>query len=258
MFVIERGEGVPVVFVPGLGCDNSMYRHQLESLRGMRRLAVDLRGCGRSPSLVGVPVDDILEAQVDDLARELTARNIDAAHLVGISYGGIVVQQFMLRCPGRTRSAVICDSFCDVRPRSLLERIQLWPAHAQPLLLRALPRKVLAASAMSAYSRWPEAGQAMAEVFLSDRMSELIAQRRAVNRVHLESALRRASVPVLCLVGDHSRFAVSMMRRVHESVPHSEFGVIPDSFDPSSLCNPAGFTARVQAWVDARKADLVR
>ena len=211
MFVVELGEGAPVVFVPGLGCDHSMYRHQLESLQGVRRLAVDLRGCGRSPSLGGVPVDDILEVQVDDLVRELNARVIDTAHLVGISYGGIVVQQFMLRYPERTRSAVICDSFCDVRPRSLLERIQLWPAHAQPLFLSALPRKVLAASARSAYSRWPEAGQAMADVFLSDRMDELIAQRRAVNRVHLESALRRSSVPVLCLVGDHSRFAVSMM-----------------------------------------------
>lgn len=258
MYVIERGEGAAVVFVPGIGCDHSMYRHQLEALRGVRRVAVDLRGCGRSPSLLGVPVDEILDVQVDDLARELKERNIDRAHLVGISYGGVIVQKFVLRHPELTRSVVICDSFCDVRPRSLLERVQLWPAHAQPLLLKAVPGSLLAAGTRSAYSRWPEAGQAMEEVFRSGRRAELIRQRRAVNRVHLEASLRRVSVPVLCLVGDHSRFAVSMMKRVHEAVPHSEFDIIPGSFDPSSLCSPSGFTARVQEWVDAREADLAQ
>lgn len=255
MFLVDRGSGPTVVLVPGLGCDHTMYDPQLDALEGVRCLAVDLRGTGRSPSLAGVPERDVLAAQADDIAHALRERGIHSAHLVGISYGGVVVQEFMTRHPELTGSAVICDSLCDVRPRSLRERIQMWPAHLQPAMLRAVPRNALAAATRAAYTRWPEAGEAMAQVFLTARMDDLVTQRRVVNRVHFEDALRRCTTPTLCLVGDYSTLAKTMMRRTHEALANSEFHVIADSFDPSSLCNPRAFTAHLQRWVTAREAE---
>lgn len=258
MFVVEHGDGPAVVLVPGLGCDHTMYRPQLESLEGVRCLAVDLRGTGRSPTLAGIADREVLAVQADDIAVALRERGIESAHLVGISYGGAVVQKFMGRYPELTRSAVLCDSLCDTRPRTLRERIQLWPAHAQPVLLRIIPRRVLAAGVRRAYARWPEAGEAMAQVFLRARLDDLITQRRVVNRIRFEEQLRACLFPVLCLVGDYSRLAGEMMRRAHEALPDSELHMIPESFDPSSLCNPTAFTAHLQRWVDVREADRPR
>lgn len=257
MFVVEHGEGPAVVLVPGLGCDHTMYHPQLESLEGVRCVAVDLRGTGRSPTLAGIADRDVLAVQADDIAVALRERGIESAHLVGISYGGAVVQEFMGRYPELTRSAVLCDSLCDTRPRTLRERIQLWPAHAQPALLRIVPRRVLAAGVRRAYVRWPGAGagEAMAQVFLRARLDELITQRRVINRIRFEEQLRACPHPVLCLVGDHSRLARELMWRAHQALTDSEFHVIPESFDPSSLCNPAAFTAYLQRWVDAQEAD---
>lgn len=254
MFVIDQGTGPAVVLVPGLGCDHTMYRPQLEALTGMRLLAVDLRGTGRSPRLEGIAEQDVLATQADDIAAALRDRDIDSAHLVGISYGGVVVQQFLATHPQLARSAVLCDSLCDVGPRTLRERLQLWPALAQPAMLRTIPRRMLARATRAAYPRWPEAGEAMAQVLLTADLDDLVTQRRVVNQVRFEQTLRGCRTPTLCLVGDQSRLAKTMMVRTHDALPHSEFHIIPDSFDPSSLCSPEAFTAHLRRWVAAREA----
>ena len=254
MFLLDQGPGPAVVLVPGLGCDHTMYRPQLEALERVRCLAVDLRGTGRSPSLAGIPEHDVLATQASDIIDALHARGIERAHLVGISYGGAVVQQIMTTRPELAASAVLCDSLCDTRPRTLRERLQMWPAHAQPAMLRAIPRRALAKATRAAYPRWSEAGEAMAQVFLTADLDDLVTQRRVINRLRFEEALQQCETPTLCLVGDHSGLATSMMLRAHEALPHSEFHTIPDSFDPSSLCNPDAFTAHLQRWVTAREA----
>ncbi|GAA1487936.1 alpha/beta fold hydrolase [Brachybacterium sacelli] len=256
MYLLDQGTGPAVVLVPGLGCDHTMYRPQLEMLEGMRCLAVDLRGTGRSPGLQGVPEHDVLALQAADIAAALRERDVDSAHLVGISYGGAVVQQFLIRYPELARSAVICDSLCDTGARTLGERLQFWPARAQPAMLRAIPRRALARATRAAYPRWPEAGEAMAQVFLTAYLDDLVTQRRVVNRIHFEQKLHECETPTLCLAGDHSKLAKSMMVRTHDALAHSEFHLIPNSFDPSSLCNPAAFTAHLQRWVQAREAGL--
>lgn len=254
MFLVDQGTGPALVLVPGLGCDHTMYRPQLEALHEMRCLAVDLRGTGRSPSLADVPARDVLATQADDIAEALRTRGIESAHVVGISYGGAVVQRFMATYPELARSAVICDSLCDVRPRTFRERMQMWPARTQPAMLRAIPRRALAAATRAAYPRWPEAGEAMAQVFLTADLDDLVVQRRVINELQFEEVLRECATPTLCLVGDHSSLAKSMMARTHEALPHSEFHIIPDSFDPSSLCHSAAFIAHLQRWVRAREA----
>ncbi|WP_052466048.1 alpha/beta fold hydrolase [Mobilicoccus massiliensis] len=259
MYVLDTGDGEPIVFIPGLGADHTMYAPQIEALTEFRRLAVDLRGTGASPSLDGVPTEHVLTTQVEDLATMLKERGIERPHLVGISYGGVVVEAFLLRHPGVAASAIICDSLCDTRPRTVLERIQMAGAKAQPFLLKALPMSWNRASVRLVYrKRWPLAAEVMARSFSADRLDDIVKQRRVVNAVHFETALANVRTPVLCLVGDHSSLAVGMMRRVHDALTGSEFTVIEGSFDPSSLCRPGAFTQHVREWVGRHSSHLPR
>lgn len=249
MFVFDQGEGPAVVFIPGLGADHTMYAPQFAAFTEFRRIGVDLRGNGRSPSLDGVPVADVLAVQADDVAEALRERGIDRAHLVGISYGGTVIETLMLRHPHLVASAVICDSLCDTRPRNAAERMLMWSARLQPAVLRHTPLRWQAASLRAVYKRWPGVADEMARVVTQGRMDELITQRRAVNAVQLEDALRGCRTPTLCLVGDFSSLAVGMMRRMHAALPNSAFAIIPNSFDPSNLCATDVFNAHVRDWV---------
>lgn len=253
MFIKSVGRGPTVVFIPGLGCDHTMYAPQVEALRDrFRCVSLDVPGTGRSPSLPDLRVDDVLTHQADAIAGALRGLGVERAHLVGISYGGVLVQTLMLRHGALAASAIICDSLCDTRARTVPEWFRLAPARLQPLALRLAPARTLAAGIRAAYGKWPRAGEAMARALLAARPRDLILQRRAVNAVHYERLLRSCRTPALCLVGDHSALAVEMMRRTHEALANSEFDVIADSFDPSSLCRPEEFTRRVGQWVEAR------
>lgn len=253
MYVHEVGSGPPVVLVPGLGCDHTMYEPQYRALADDHRcLAVDLRGTGRSPSLRGIPTSEIITTQAAEIATALDERGIPDAHLVGTSYGGAVVQALLLEHRDRVRSAVIADSFCDTRPRSFSERMLMWGARTQPLMYR-MPPNLLAGMIRRSYPRWPEAGRVMADAVTNARRDDLIAQRRAINRIRYEDALRRVRCPTLCLVGDHIPQAVEMMRRVRDAIGGSEFHVIEDSFDPSGLCQPDVFTSLIRDWVSRQE-----
>ena len=107
MFVRERGEGVPVLFVHGNLSDGRAWREQLELLPpGFHGIAPDLRGFGRGDP---APVDATCGVgdYVDDLLGLLDARDVDAAHLVGHSLGGGVVMDLASRHPGRVRTITL-------------------------------------------------------------------------------------------------------------------------------------------------------
>lgn len=253
MYVLDEGDGPAVVLVPGLGADHRLSERQLRTLAQFRLLAVDLRGTGRSPSLDGIAVDDILAVQADDLAAALDERSLGRAHFVGISYGGPVIETFMLRHPERIASAVLCDSLSGPPEGRVLGLATCLGAAAQPAMLRRLPASWNAAMVRMVYRRrWPEAARYLGDVLeegVRTRVDDLVAQRRAVNAVRLTAALEGCEVPTLCLVGDYSRAAIGMMRSVADALPRSEFAIIDDSFDPSNLCRPEEFDRRVREWV---------
>lgn len=89
--------GRPLVFLHGIAQSAHFWRAQLDSdLAGRFRLvAFDLRGHGRSgkPRETGAYGDERVWA--DDLRAVLTALDLDGAVLVGWSYGGLVVGDYL-------------------------------------------------------------------------------------------------------------------------------------------------------------------
>jgi 3-oxoadipate enol-lactonase len=76
-----------------------------------RVLQYDCRGQGQSDH----PDEEYsMEQHADDLAGLLDALQIDAAHVVGISYGGEVAQAFALAYPHRTSSLILVDTVSEV------------------------------------------------------------------------------------------------------------------------------------------------
>lgn len=113
-----KGEGEPVVLIPGLGGDGRFWVGVEKALKGFQVITVDHRGAGRSdrPNK-GYSIDRIAR----DVLTVLDAEKIDAAHLVGHSTGGTVVQTIALDVPARARSLVISGSWArpDARFRAL-------------------------------------------------------------------------------------------------------------------------------------------
>ena len=104
----EAGEGAVVVLLHGLGGSRTAWEPQLAALSPTwRAVAWDLPGYGASAPLDGPLTFDAL---ADAVARLLDATGTDAAHLVGLSFGGMIAQHAALRHPARVRSLALLST----------------------------------------------------------------------------------------------------------------------------------------------------
>lgn len=104
--LLVQGSGAEtVVLLHGFGGDAQNWRFTLEPLAGSRTVvAVDLPGHGNSGKNVG---DGAMTAFVDTVLAVLDARGVEAAHLIGHSFGGLVATQVALTRPDRVASLAL-------------------------------------------------------------------------------------------------------------------------------------------------------
>ena len=104
-----RGTGAPVVLIPGFASGAWSWQWQVEDLaKEFQVITFDPRGVARSV-LHGDAHVSISKIANDtaDLLREL---RIAAAHILGISFGGFVAQEFALRYPDRVGKLVLAST----------------------------------------------------------------------------------------------------------------------------------------------------
>jgi aminoacrylate hydrolase len=115
------GAGPAIVLIPGLGGDGRFWAGVVAGLADrFDLLAIDHRGAGRSDRPAGPYT---IEGIAADMLAVMDAEGIEAAHLVGHSTGGAVVQTIALDAPRRARSLVISGSWDrpDARFRATFE-----------------------------------------------------------------------------------------------------------------------------------------
>ena len=247
----DRGDGPPVVFAHGLGLSREMWRGQIDRFSATNRvIAFDARGAGESGTLTRGT--DVLATQAADLERLLDRLDVRQAVLCGVSYGGVLAQEFALSYPDRLAGLVIVDSFPDSRLANPLQRagLRVSAALATPMLL--LPPALVLPGVRRAYTRWPHAGEVIAEGFARMRRMETARVRHAINSADYVPRLAELTVPTLGIVGDTSAVLLELMHRLVDAVPGASLEIVPDSFDPTPLCQPEQFDALLTDFLTDR------
>jgi len=104
----EYGAGEPLLFVAGAGMDSRGWHFQANEFSKTYRVVVfDNRGSGRSDAPKH-PYSITMMAQ--DTKNLMDALNIGSAHLVGLSMGGMVAQEFAITFPNQVKSLVVAAS----------------------------------------------------------------------------------------------------------------------------------------------------
>lgn len=102
-----RGSGPALVFVHGFPLDRTIFRHQIDSLTGFRRIAPDLRGMGQSDA---PDLGYSMATYADDLAALIDALGEDRVVLIGHSMGGYIAFEFLRRYRSRVGGLVLMDT----------------------------------------------------------------------------------------------------------------------------------------------------
>src|ERR1700684_1416488 len=100
-----RGTGEPVVMIHGAQGDQTMFNDMAASFaRHYRVLTFDQRGSGLSEK---PEMDYTIGLLADDTAALMDHLGIPAAHIIGVSMGGTIAQEFALRHPTKVISLVL-------------------------------------------------------------------------------------------------------------------------------------------------------
>ena len=100
-----RGAGTPIVMIHGAQGDQSMFTGMAAAFaKDYRVLTFDQRGSGLSEK-PDMPYSIAMLA--DDTAALMDHLKIASAHIVGVSMGGMIAQEFALRHPNKVRSLVL-------------------------------------------------------------------------------------------------------------------------------------------------------
>ena len=110
LYCESEGDGEPVILIPGFASGHSLWSKQVGPLaRHFRVISFDPRGVAQSGGAGGPQTIGLL---ADDVAALLEFLSIESAHIVGVSFGGFVAQEFALRHRRMLRKLVlICTSF---------------------------------------------------------------------------------------------------------------------------------------------------
>lgn len=104
----ESGTGIPVFLLHGIGSSGDVFLPQLQELGpDFHVVAWDAPGYGRSADATrSLDLDDFAD-QAADCIREVFE---DGAHVVGMSWGGVIATRLALRHPELVRSLVLGSS----------------------------------------------------------------------------------------------------------------------------------------------------
>lgn len=236
--------GPPVIFIHGVGSDRRVWSEQIDYFGRQRlALAVDLRGHGES----AVPAGTIdRPAFASDIVAMLDALGIDAAHLVGLSMGGVVALETYRLHPERVLSLVLADTFA-----------------AFPGFEEAQARREQDVGSMSmqqiAEERIPACLRPQPD---PARLRSAVEQMAAKDkRVYLESStatwspdfrsiLPGINVPVLVLWGEYDTVTPRhLSEELAEGIPGARLVVLPDAGHISNLDNPSAFNRAVAEFL---------
>ncbi len=233
-YELEGPETAPVVVMShSLAANVGMWEDQRSVLSGYRVLRYDTRGHGGTDAPDG---DYTLDGLAGDLFALLDALEIDRAHFVGLSMGGMIGQTAALREPGRFLSLSLCDTSSRVPGAGQAlwtERMEAARAHGMESLVESTIDRWFSRAFQAAE---PERVERVREMIRSTPVAGYCGCCAAIRGLDLTDRLAEIRLPTLLIVGeDDPGTPVAAHEVIRDRVEGARLVVIPDALHFSNV-----------------------
>lgn len=241
------GDGAPLILLHGILQDSRVWNRQLADLSDQFTvIAWDAPGAGRSSD----PSEPFTMADwADCLAGLMDEIGINQAHILGLSLGGILAQEFYRRHPARTRSLILADTYAGWRgslPESIWkERLATCLREASMPANEFVPKWIPGLFSDAA----PEELREELAAIMSD--FHPIGYRLMIQTANLDTRdlLPNIRVPTLLVWGDADKRApMTVAHQLRDAIPEARLAIIPGAGHVSNLEQPARFNAEVRGF----------
>ncbi len=217
-----------IVLVNGLADDLDTWAFQVGDLvgAGYRVLRFDNRGIGRTDRPAG-PYTSRLMA--DDTKALVDHVGITNFHLLGVSMGGMIAQEYALAYPDDLRSLTLACTYA--APGPFCSRMFAMWADAAPVLgVPFVMRDVtLWAFTTEFFAGRPDelAGFETAMRYMDQPVPAYLAQLAVIQNHDTTGRLHQIAVPALVLAGEQDiLIPVALSRELHEAIPGSDWQTV--------------------------------
>jgi 3-oxoadipate enol-lactonase len=254
----HMGAGPPVVFLHGIGGNRSNWHDQLPAFAqaGFHAIAWDARGYGLSDDYEG-PLD--LADFSHDLKRLLDHIKAAKAHLVGLSMGGRILQDFYPRYPERVATLVLCATYPGFDSSFTREqRAEFVRLRKQPLVEGKEPKDIAPALAKALIG--PAATQ--------EQFQRLVGSMAALHRESYIKAVEATAyddrvvdlthfrAPTLLLFGGADRLTPpGLGARMQKAIPNARLEVIAAAGHLVNIERAQEFNRLVLAFLAEQQRD---
>ncbi len=222
----EQGAGFPLVLIHGLNGDLTGWALVIPELaKHLRIIALDVRGHGES----GKPDQPYSIKDFSEDLRELLLKlKISQAHILGLSMGGAIAQQFALSYPQMVRALVLISTFsyidepCHKAFLRLRESLSSggYPAFFDTVVQLAFTPKYIAAN--------PTAIAELKEKRIRSNSPSAIGRATEVClSFHLKDEIAGISSPTLVISGREDVFTpIHLAEQIHKAIRDSEWKIL--------------------------------
>ncbi|MGD8585829.1 MAG: alpha/beta hydrolase [Chloroflexota bacterium] len=247
LYYEAEGQGEPVLFLHGLGSNGAAWGFQRQAFAAQYQVIVpDIRGHGRSDKPRG-PYSMALLA--DDIIGLLDALAVPAAHVVGLSLGGMIGFQLVVDRPERVRSLVAVNCGPEVVPRTFGERWAIWQRR---LLVNLFSMERIAETIAARLFPEPhqaELRQMAVDGFAANDKSAYKAATGAILGWSVRDRLGEIRCPVLLISSDMDYTPVAAKERYLAEIPEARLVIIDNSRHAAPLDQPAAFNTAVDQFL---------
>jgi 3-oxoadipate enol-lactonase len=214
-----------IVLVNGLADDLETWVLQMDDFlaEGYRVLRFDNRGIGASSKPAGPYSSRMLADDTKALADSL---GITGFHLMGVSMGGMIAQEYALAYPGDLRSVAFACTYAAPGP-FCSAMFAMWADMAPVLGVPFVMRDVTLWAFTLPF--FEERGAELAEFetamrYMDQPVHAYLAQLAVIQGHDTAGRLGGITTPALVLAGDEDiLIPVSLSRRIHEGIPGSQW-----------------------------------